>query len=271
MRVAIADDHVLLREGLARLLAEARMDVVLQAPDAEALFAGLDRAAPDVVVLDIRLPELHRRRARAADVLRERHPTIAVLLLSQYLETAYALRLLESFPGGVGYLLKDRVSNVAVLTDAIGRVVEGECVIDPTIIARLVGKPALATSLAQLTARERDVLSLIAEGRSNRAIGSSCSSARRPSRATCAGSSTSSGSRRHRTTTAGCSPCSPSCAARALARTARRGPCPSGAERQQPEHWSGVLRTIGLSRRVTGLVVNSPPPSASMALECVAA
>ena len=171
MRVAIADDHLLLREGLARLLAEAQMEVVLQAPDAEALFASLARAAPDVVVLDIRLPPTFTDEGlRAADTIREHHPEIAVLLLSQYLETAYALRLLERFPGGIGYLLKDRVSNVAVLTDAIGRVVAGECVLDPTIISRLVGKPELASSLADLTARERDVLTLIAEGRSNRAI-----------------------------------------------------------------------------------------------------
>ena len=171
MRVAIADDHLLLREGLARLLAEAQMEVVLQAPDAEALFASLARAAPDVVVLDIRLPPTFTDEGlRAADTIREHHPEIAVLLLSQYLETAYALRLLERFPGGIGYLLKDRVSNVAVLTDAIGRVVAGECVLDPTIISRLVDKPAMSSSLSDLTARERDVLTLIAEGRSNRAI-----------------------------------------------------------------------------------------------------
>ena len=171
MRVAIADDHVLLREGLARLLAEAEMEVVLQAADAGALLAGLARTRPDVVLLDIRRPPTFTDEGlRAADTIREEHPEIAVLLLSQYLETAYALRLVERFPGGVGYLLKDRVSNVAVLTDALARVVAGECVVDPTIISRLVGKPATASSLADLTARERDVLALIAEGRSNRAI-----------------------------------------------------------------------------------------------------
>ena len=123
------------------------------------------------MVLDIRLPPTFTDEGlRAADTIREHHPEIAVLLLSQYLETAYALRLLERFPGGIGYLLKDRVSNVAVLTDAIGRVVAGECVLDPTIISRLVDKPAMSSSLADLTARERDVLTLIAEGRSNRAI-----------------------------------------------------------------------------------------------------
>ncbi len=171
MRVAIADDHVLLREGLARLLAEAEMEVVLQAADASALLANLARARPDVVLLDIRLPPTFTDEGlRAADTIREEHPEIAVLLLSQYLETAYALRLVERFPSGVGYLLKDRVSDVAVLTDALARVVAGECVVDPTIISRLVGKPATATSLTDLTARERDVLALIAEGRSNRAI-----------------------------------------------------------------------------------------------------
>jgi DNA-binding NarL/FixJ family response regulator len=171
MRVAIADDHVLLREGLARLLAEAQMDVVLQAPDAERLLSGVAQARPDVAVIDIRLPPTFTDEGlRAADAIRDAHPEIAVVVLSQYLETAYALRLLERFPGGIGYLLKDRVSQVAVLTDAIGRVAAGECVIDPTIIARLVGKPTLAPSLGDLTARERDVLSLMAEGRSNRAI-----------------------------------------------------------------------------------------------------
>jgi DNA-binding NarL/FixJ family response regulator len=171
VRVAIADDQFLLREGLARLLEEAEMEVVLQAPDAAALLTSLARTRPDVVVLDIRLPPTFTDEGlRAADRIREEHPEVAVLLLSQYLETAYALRLLERFPGGIGYLLKDRVSDVAVLTDSIGRVVAGECVIDPTIISRLVGKPATASSLGELTARERDVLELIAEGRTNRAI-----------------------------------------------------------------------------------------------------
>jgi serine/threonine-protein kinase len=172
VRVAIADDHLLLREGLARLLAEAQMDVVLQAPDADLLRTSLATTRPDVVVLDIRLPPTFTDEGlRAADWIREQHPEVAVLLLSQYLETAYALRLLERFPGRIGYLLKDRVSDLAVLTDSIARVVAGECVIDPTIIARLVGKPATASSLGELTARERDVLTLIAEGRTNRAIG----------------------------------------------------------------------------------------------------
>lgn len=171
MRVAIADDHLLLREGLARLLAEAQMDVVLQAPDADSLRAGLARTRPDVVVLDIRLPPTFTDEGlRTADWVREQHPDVAVLLLSQYLETAYALQLLGRFPGRIGYLLKDRVSDVAVLTDSIARVAAGECVIDPTIIARLVGKPAAASSLGELTVRERDVLALIAEGRTNRGI-----------------------------------------------------------------------------------------------------
>ena len=171
MRVAIADDQMLLREGLARLLAEADMEVVLQAGDGESLLSGVARTVPDVAVVDIRLPPTFTDEGlRAADAIRQAHPEIAVLILSQYLETAYALRLLERFPGGIGYLLKDRVSQIAVLTDAIERVAAGECVIDPTIIARLIGKPALTPSLGELTARERDVLSLMAEGRSNGAI-----------------------------------------------------------------------------------------------------
>jgi DNA-binding NarL/FixJ family response regulator len=171
VRVAITDDHVLLREGLARLLIEAGMDVVSQSGDADALLASLARTRPEVVVLDIRLPPTFTDEGlHAADTIREQHPEIAVLLLSQYLETAYALRLLNRFPGGIGYLLKDRVSNISVLTDAIARVAARECVIDPTIIARLAGRPAAASSLADLTARERDVLQHIAEGRSNRAI-----------------------------------------------------------------------------------------------------
>jgi DNA-binding NarL/FixJ family response regulator len=171
VRVAIADDQMLLREGLAALLREAGMDVVLQAGDAGTLLAGLGRTRPDVAIIDIRLPpDFTDEGLRAADTIRETHPGIAVLILSQYLETAYALRLLERFPGGVGYLLKDRVSRLAVLTDAIERVAARECVLDPTIIARLVGKPALESSLAELTPRERDVLTLMAEGRTNRAI-----------------------------------------------------------------------------------------------------
>jgi DNA-binding NarL/FixJ family response regulator len=171
VRVAVADDQTLLREGLVRLLAEAGMDVVLQAGDADALLAGVSRTRPEVAVVDIRLPPTFTDEGlRAADAIREAHPEIGVLILSQYLETAYALRLLERFPGGIGYLLKDRVSQVAVLTDAIARVAAGECVIDPTIIARLIGKAAHAPSLGDLTARERDVLGLMAEGRSNAAI-----------------------------------------------------------------------------------------------------
>jgi DNA-binding NarL/FixJ family response regulator len=171
MRVALAEDQVLLREGLTRLLAEAGMDVVLQVGDAEALLGGIERTRPDVAILDIRLPpNFSDEGLRAADAIRATHPEVAVLVLSQHLETAYAIRLLERFPGGVGYLLKDRVAKVAVLMDAIERLADGECVIDPTIIKRLVGQPGLAVPLAELTERERDVLGLMAEGRSNAAI-----------------------------------------------------------------------------------------------------
>src|SRR3954453_11776923 len=122
MRVALAEDQVLLREGLTLLLAEAGMGLVLQVGDPEALLGGIERTRPDVAILDIRLPpDFSDEGLRAADGIRATPPEAAVLVLSQHLETAYAIRLLERFPGGVGYLLKDRVAKVAVLTDAIER------------------------------------------------------------------------------------------------------------------------------------------------------
>jgi DNA-binding NarL/FixJ family response regulator len=171
VRVALAEDQVLLREGLARLLAEAGMEVVLKAADAQTLLQRIPEVRPDVAVVDIRLPpDFTDEGLRAADTIRAEHPEIAVLVLSQHLEASYAVRLLERFPGGIGYLLKDRVSQVSLLTDAIERVAAGECVVDPTIISRLVGRPGMAAPLGALTPRERDVLGLMAEGRSNRAI-----------------------------------------------------------------------------------------------------
>jgi DNA-binding NarL/FixJ family response regulator len=172
VRVAIVDDHVLLREGLARLLAEAGMQVVVSEGDIDAFFRAARDSRPDVAIIDIRLPPTFTDEGlRAADLVRTRHPGTAVLVLSQYLEAGYALRLLESFPSGVGYLLKDRVSKVAVLVDAVERVVAGECVVDPSIVARLVNRTGLAGALDVLTRRERDVLGLMAEGRTNAAIG----------------------------------------------------------------------------------------------------
>jgi DNA-binding NarL/FixJ family response regulator len=172
MRVAIVDDHVLLREGLARLLAEAGMQVVASAGDIDDFLRATGEALPDVAIIDIRLPPTFTDEGlKAADLVRMRHPGTAVLVLSQYLNAGYAFRLLEAFPSGVGYLLKDRVSRVSVLIDAIERVVAGECVVDPSIVARLVNRTGLAGPLSLLTARERDVLGLMAEGRTNTAIG----------------------------------------------------------------------------------------------------
>jgi DNA-binding NarL/FixJ family response regulator len=172
VRVAIVDDQVLLREGLARLLAEAGMEVVASAGDVDGFLRAAATAKPEVAIIDIRLPPTFTDEGlRAADLLRTRHPGTAILVLSQYLDAGYALRLLESFPSGVGYLLKDRVSQVAVLIDAVERVVAGECVVDPSIVTRLVSRAGPAGPLGVLTPRERDVLSLMAEGRTNVAIG----------------------------------------------------------------------------------------------------
>jgi DNA-binding NarL/FixJ family response regulator len=172
VRVAIVDDQVLLREGLARLLAEAGMEVVASAGDVDGFLSAAATTKPEVAIIDIRLPPTFTDEGlRAADLLRTRHPGTAILVLSQYLDAGYALRLLESFPSGVGYLLKDRVSQVAVLIDAVERVVAGECVVDPSIVTRLVSRAGPAGPLGVLTPRERDVLSLMAEGRTNVAIG----------------------------------------------------------------------------------------------------
>jgi serine/threonine-protein kinase len=172
VRVAIVDDHVLLREGLARLLAEAGMKVVASEGDIDGFLGAVGASRPDVAIIDIRLPPTFTDEGlRAADLVREHHPGTAVLVLSQYLDAGYAFRLLQSFPSGVGYLLKDRVSQVAVLVDAVQRVVAGECVVDPSIVSRLVNRTGLTEPLSALTSREREVLELMAEGRTNTAIG----------------------------------------------------------------------------------------------------
>jgi len=171
MRVVIADDEVLLREGLERLLSEAGHDVVGKVGTAEELRRKVDLTRPDVAIVDIRMPPTHSDEGLvAAGQLREAHPELGVLVLSHYLSSSYAMRLIEEHPAGVGYLLKERVSDLALLTDAITRLHEGECVIDPTIVSRLVAHSRPASVLDELTEREREVLALMAEGRSNKGI-----------------------------------------------------------------------------------------------------
>jgi DNA-binding NarL/FixJ family response regulator len=171
MRVVIADDEVLLRDGLDRLLTEAGFDVVGKAGTAGELRREVELGRPDVAIVDIKMPPTHTDEGLvAAREIRASHPDVGVLVLSHYLESHYAMRLLEQHPGGVGYLLKERVSGVGVLADALARVHEGECVVDPTIVSRLLRRARPASPLGQLTEREREVLALMAEGRSNKGI-----------------------------------------------------------------------------------------------------
>ncbi len=171
LRVVLADDSVLFRSGLAHLLADEGFDVVGEAGDAAGVLELVEHHGPDVVVLDIRMPPLHRTEGlEAAIAIRERHPATAILLLSAHVETRHAIRLLRADATGVGYLLKDRVMREADLLDAIRRVASGGSVIDPEIVGELLGRARPHGPLDELTARERDVLALMAEGRSNQAI-----------------------------------------------------------------------------------------------------
>jgi DNA-binding NarL/FixJ family response regulator len=171
MRVVIADDELLLREGLARLLTEVGFAVVGTAADPASLHRTVDDVLPDIAVVDIRMPPTHTDEGIvAAQEIRQRHPDIGVLVLSHYVDPRFAMRLLEEHPSRIGYLLKERVSDIAVLRDALHRIGEGECVVDPTIVARLLQRPREPDPLAELSEREREVLGLIAEGRSNAAI-----------------------------------------------------------------------------------------------------
>lgn len=171
MRVIVADDLMLTREGIVRLLADAGIDIVADAPDADQLMALVARHKPDAVVLDIRMPPTHTDEGIvAAGRIRDAFPSVGVLVLSQYVEPTWALRLVQEHPEGVGYLLKERVVDGAMMVDALRRVVDGETVVDPTIVSRLLGRKRRHDPLAELTAREREVLALVAEGLSNRAI-----------------------------------------------------------------------------------------------------
>jgi DNA-binding NarL/FixJ family response regulator len=170
VRIAVADDAMLIREGLARLLADAGFDVTATAADAEELLRLVELRRPEVVIVDIKMPPTHTDEGLvAADRIRSTHPEIGVLVLSQYLEARYAMRLLEQHPVRVGYLLKERVSDIAVLADALQRINDGESVVDPTIVSRLVGRRRDGP-LSELTEREREVLALMAEGHSNHGI-----------------------------------------------------------------------------------------------------
>ena len=171
MRLILADDSVLFREGLARVLAEVGFEIVAQAGDAEELLAELRGRRAKLVIVDIRMPPTHTVEGLvAARQIREEHPHVNILVLSQYVETAHALALLELGTDGIGYLLKDRVSDLNAFADVVRRVGEGGSAIDPTVVAQLVGRQRVHDPLQRLTDRERDVLSLMAEGRSNQAI-----------------------------------------------------------------------------------------------------
>ena len=171
MRIVVADDSVLTREGIAHLLALGGHDVVGQAADAQRLLAQVDSLHPDAVVVDIRMPPTHSDEGLvAAQRIRQAHPQIGVLVLSQYVEPSYAIRLIQDHPAGVGYLLKDRVLDGAVLIDAVQRIADGETVVDPAIVSRLLGRRRKADPLERLSRRATEVLGLVAEGLSNQAI-----------------------------------------------------------------------------------------------------
>jgi DNA-binding NarL/FixJ family response regulator len=171
MRVVIADDTVLLREGVVRLLEEAGFDVAAQSGTADDLLRHVAMHQPDVAIVDIRMPPTHTDEGlRAAQQIRERFPATGVLVLSQYVEAAYALELLSGDAAGVGYLLKDRVSDLEEFAASVRRVGEGGSALDPSVVNHLVGRRRREDPLEALTPREREVLELMAEGRSNQAI-----------------------------------------------------------------------------------------------------
>lgn len=171
MRLVIAEDSVLLRAGLIRLLVDAGIEVVGEAADAESLLDLVASTRPDLVIADVRMPPGYRDEGiRAALQIRQRHPEVAVLVLSQYVEEEYAAELLASRPEGVGYLLKDRVADVSEFLDSIRRVCDGGTALDPEVVAQLLARSRRGDPLQRLTDREHEVLGLMAEGRSNAGI-----------------------------------------------------------------------------------------------------
>src|SRR5438876_3108247 len=171
MRVVIADDAPLIREGVARLLADNGVDVVDQVGDPDALLASVRRLRPDVALVDVRMPPTHTKEGlHAAREIRARHPETAVLVLSQHLEPDYAIQLIEERPDHAGYLLKERVGRIEQLLDALQRVAAGECVVDRAIVDDLLTRSRRQDPLEELTPREREILALMAEGRSNQGI-----------------------------------------------------------------------------------------------------
>jgi DNA-binding NarL/FixJ family response regulator len=171
LRIVIADDSLLVREGIARLLDEAGFEVVGQAGDAEQLLSLVDATGPDVAIVDIRMPpEFTDEGLKAAAAIHEHHADVGILVLSHHVDAAFALRLLREGARGTGYLLKDRLVDLEDFSDAVRRVARGGSVVDPAVVSRLVEQPQSRHRLAELTEREREVLGLMAEGRSNQAI-----------------------------------------------------------------------------------------------------
>jgi DNA-binding NarL/FixJ family response regulator len=171
MRIVIAEDAAVIRAGLAEILTDRGHEVVAAVGDAEALKDAVAARQPDIAIVDVRMPPSHTDEGlRAAITIRRDHPSVGILVFSQYIETRYAADLLATRSGGVGYLLKDRVANVAEFADAITRIAAGGTALDPEVVAGLLNATRHASALGTLTAREHDVLALMAEGRSNSAI-----------------------------------------------------------------------------------------------------
>jgi DNA-binding NarL/FixJ family response regulator len=173
IRVAIAEDSAILRDGLVQLLADRGFEITDAVGNPDLMNAAIDRDPPDVAVVDIRMPPTFTDEGlRLAIDLRRRHPGLAILLFSQYIETRYAAELLAGDAAGIGYLLKDRVADVSDFVEALVRVASGGTALDPEVVTQLLGASRQTDSLSVLTAREREVLALMAEGRSNAAIAS---------------------------------------------------------------------------------------------------